>query len=293
MLKNIVFLKTRMFTTKSPRSLQKLIFSLKAKRKKIGFVPTMGFLHEGHLSLIRRARRECDYVVVSIFVNPAQFGPREDLEKYPRNIKKDKDLLTKEKVDILFMPSSDSMYKAGHSVFVDEGRMSKILCGKFRPNHFRGVLTVVAKLFQIVQPDRAYFGQKDLQQAYLIMKMVEELDFPVKIVVCPIKRERSGLAMSSRNTYLNSRERSKALILKRSLDRIVYLISEGKRETVELKRAGRLILKCGARKIDYIQIVELPAFTFPKKIVRGKTYAVLCAAYVGRARLIDNRIFKG
>ncbi|MBN1521064.1 MAG: pantoate--beta-alanine ligase [Candidatus Aureabacteria bacterium] len=282
-----------MFTIRNPKTLRKKIISLKKKGKRVGLVPTMGFLHEGHLSLVRRARKECDFVIVSIFINPTQFGPSEDFLRYPRDIKRDKRILKKEKADFLFLPSNEAMYKEGHSVVVEEYRISKILCGKFRPGHFRGVLTIVSKLFNIALPDRAYFGQKDLQQAYLIKKMVDDLDFPIQIVIFPIVREKSGLAMSSRNTYLTDKEKKLALVLKRSLDRVVHLTGSGIKDTAVLKRSGRLILKCGTKKIDYIQIVTLPEFHFAKRIEKGRTYAVLCAAYVGRTRLIDNRIFKG
>ena len=282
-----------MFIIKSPKAFQKRIHSLKAGGKTIAFVPTMGYLHEGHLSLVRRARKECDIVVASIFVNPSQFGPQEDLDKYPRDIRRDARLLKKEKVDYLFLPSIGSIYRKEHSIKISEGRMSNILCGKSRPGHFQGVLTIVAKLFNIISPHKAFFGQKDLQQAYLIQKMAAELDFPVKIMICPIIRERSGLAMSSRNTYLSEKNRKQALSLKASLDCIVDGFRSGIRNTRELKKEASKVLKKGSRRIDYLEIVELPDFSFPDKIEKRKKYAALCAAYIGRTRLIDNRLIKG
>lgn len=282
-----------MFTIKSPKTLPPKLLSLKNKGKKIGFVPTMGYLHDGHISLVRKARKECDVVVVSMFVNPTQFGPNEDFKKYPRDTKKDKIILLKEKVDYLFLPSKETMYRKKHSVYVEEHRMTKILCGKFRPGHFRGVLTIVAKLFQIVQPSRAYFGQKDLQQAYLISKMVDDLNMPVQIIICPIIREESGLAMSSRNTYLSESEKHRALSIRKGLDQVITLVKKGRKDITLLKKEGSKTVKKGCDNLQYFEIIELPNFTMPRRIEKGKRYAVLCAAFVSQTRLIDNRIFKG
>ncbi len=281
-----------MFTIKKPALMQKKIALLKAKGKKIGFVPTMGYLHEGHLSLVRKARKENDIVVVSIFVNPKQFGPKEDFKKYPRDEKRDKKLLKKEGADFLFMPDNKDIYDAGHSVYVIEEKYSNILCGKFREGHFKGVLTIVLKLFNIVNPDTAYFGQKDFQQAFLIKKMVKDLNIPVKISVCPIVREKSGLAMSSRNTYLNEEEYEKALSLNKSLDMVIKEAKKGEKRVNILKRKGANYLKKHIDKLDYFEIVEEENLNFPKKLFKGKKYVVLCAGYVGKARLIDNKIFK-
>ena len=202
-------------------SIQGLREYLKEGRKQgktIGFVPTMGFLHEGHLSLIRRAKSENDIVVVSDFVNPTQFAPDEDFDSYPRNIEMDEKLATSAGADVIFHPSVEEMYPAGSSTFVEvEGSITKVLCGASRPSHFRGVTTVVAMLFNIVQPDKAYFGQKDAQQAAVLIKMVRDLQMDLQIVVCPIIRETDGLAMSSRNTYLSDEERKQALVLNQSL----------------------------------------------------------------------------
>jgi pantoate--beta-alanine ligase len=281
-----------MFIIKSPSLLRRKLLTLKKKGKTIGFVPTMGSLHEGHLSLIRKAKRECDITVISIFVNPAQFGPGEDFERYPRDISRDKKMLLREKADYLFLPSNDAMYREGHSVYVEESEVSRALCGSFRPGHFRGVLTVVAKLFNIVQPHRAYFGQKDLQQAYLIRKMAAELDFPLRVVVCPTVREKSGLAMSSRNMYLSDSDRKRALCLKSSLDAVVSLAKSGVKDAVFLKDEGLKIIRAGSDSVDYLDIVSLPELSLCRSLTKGGAYAVLCAARIGATRLIDNMIFK-
>jgi pantoate--beta-alanine ligase len=282
-----------MFIIKNPELIRKKILSLKLKGKKIGLVPTMGCLHEGHLSLIAKARKECDVVAVSIFVNPAQFGPKEDLSRYPRDMKRDISLLKASKADFAFVPDARVVYGAGHSVYVTEDRLSLILCGRFRPGHFRGVLTVVAKLFNILLPDRAYFGQKDLQQAYLITKMAKELNYSAKVIVCPVIREKSRLAMSSRNIYLSEKEKEKALVLKRSIDAIIDSAKKGAKDINRMRKQGLKILSRGASRIDYLEVVELPDFCFRRNIQAGRTYAVLCAAYIGKTRLIDNDIFKG
>ncbi|MCK5708495.1 MAG: pantoate--beta-alanine ligase [Candidatus Aureabacteria bacterium] len=281
-----------MFIIKSPKKLQKKIISLKHKGKKVGFVPTMGSLHKGHLSLVKKARKECDIVVVSIFINPAQFGPHEDLDKYPRNIKKDRELLKCEKVDFLFLPAKEEMYVKEHSLFVVEEKISKVLCGNFREGHFRGVLTVCAKLFNIVQPDRSYFGLKDLQQGYLIKKMVKELNMPVNVVLLPIVREKSGLAMSSRNVYLSDKDRMRSLSLKSSLNHIIFLVKQGVKDVSILQKEGIKNLRKGVDKIDYLEIISLPDIAFPKKLKKRMRIAVLVAAYIGKTRLIDNIVFK-
>src|ERR1700726_3960476 len=212
-----------------------------AKRsgKRLGFVPTMGALHEGHLSLVRAAKAKCDVVAASIFVNPLQFGPSEDLAKYPRTFERDAGLLEREAVDILFVPATEEMYPTGAITYVTVEGLSEKLCGRSRPGHFRGVTTVVAKLFHIVEPDLAFFGQKDAAQATIIRRMVRDLNLPVEIVVCPIVREPDGLAMSSRNTYLDPDHRKQALVLYRSLLRVHALAEAGERDAHELAAAGR------------------------------------------------------
>ena len=217
---------------KTINSTRKYITSLKKQSKTIGFVPTMGYLHEGHLSLVRQAKKDCDIVVVSIFVNPLQFGHKEDFKKYPRDIKRDCQILEKEGVDVLFYPEAQDMYKDEVS-FVDVGRLGNILCGKTRPGHFRGVATVVNKLFNIVQPDISYFGQKDGQQLVIIKKMVRDLNISVKIKGMPIIRERSGLAMSSRNSYLTDKEKKDAQVLYKSLKLAKALIYDGEKKRSE------------------------------------------------------------
>src|SRR5205807_1749840 len=217
----------------------------KATRKsgqRLGLVPTMGALHEGHLSLVRAAREKSDAVAVSIFVNPTQFGPNEDFGKYPRNLESDSALLQREKVDVIFTPSVEDMYPADAVTWVTVEGMSDRLCGKSRPGHFRGVTTVVSKLFHIIEPNVAFFGQKDAAQVAIIRRMVRDLNLPVEIVVCPIVREPDGLAMSSRNAYLNVKERKAALVLHRSLRRIEELAKSGERDSARLIATGRNIL---------------------------------------------------
>lgn len=247
----------------------------------------MGALHEGHLSLVRAARAECDVVAASIFVNPTQFGPNEDLAKYPRPFERDRQLLESERVDILFAPSVEEMYPAGATTFVHVEGMSERLCGKSRPGHFRGVTTVVAKLFNIVDPDRAYFGQKDAAQAAIIRKMVRELCFRTEVVVCPIVREADGLAMSSRNVYLSSQERQQALVLHRALRRVQSLFDEGDRSVTKLRDAGeRLFREEPQVQVDYVEIVHPESLEQIEHLSEGALVAV--AAKVGGTRLIDN-----
>ena len=270
--------------------LQKEVARLKRKGKTIGFVPTMGYFHEGHLSLIRRARCECDVVVVSIFVNPLQFGPREDLKEYPRNLNKDISLCRRY-TDILFFPSAKTMYPQDFLTSVEVKNLGNILCGFSRPGHFKGVITVVNKLFNIVTPDMAYFGQKDAQQAIIIKKMVRDLNMPIKINVLPIVREYDGLAMSSRNTYLSVKKRKDALVLYSSLMLARDLTRKGGincREIISIMR--RLISKTKGTKIDYISIVDLKTLT-PLKTIK-KEALVLLAVFIGKIRLIDNMLVR-
>ncbi|MCD6539630.1 MAG: pantoate--beta-alanine ligase [Candidatus Omnitrophica bacterium] len=259
----------------------------RVKNKKIGFVPTMGALHQGHLSLVKRAKKESDFVVVSIFVNPLQFGPQEDYKLYPRNFKKDEALLKKEGVDLIFYPTPKIMYLEGFSTYVEEVYLSRVLCGVSRPGHFKGVTTVVAKLFNIIEPDIAYFGQKDYQQAQIIKRMVRDLNFPIKIRVLPIVRDKDGLALSSRNSYLSSEERKSALVLFQSIRLAKNLV---RRDIVEsrliIKEVKKLINSKKYTKIDYVEIVD-PLTLQPLERIEKRGLLAL-GVYVGRARLIDN-----
>ncbi|MFA5062679.1 MAG: pantoate--beta-alanine ligase [Candidatus Omnitrophota bacterium] len=272
---------------KNPLILSKCSKNLKLKGKSIGFVPTMGALHEGHLSLIRKAREENDVVVVSIFVNPAQFGPKEDLRKYPRPLKADLSLCKSAGVDYVFSPGVNDMFGESFSTYIDVKTLSGVFCGKSRPGHFRGVATIVAKLFNIIRPDTAYFGQKDAQQAIIIKRMAGDLNFPVKIKVMPIVRQEDGLALSSRNVYLKSRERKSALVLHKSLKLAELLIGNGAvNVSVIIDRMRRLILKDKAARIDYIAIVD-PKNLEPLKKISGRCLIIL-AVWIGKTRLIDN-----
>ncbi len=255
--------------------------------KTFGFVPTMGALHGGHLSLVRAAQAKSDVVAVSIFVNPLQFGPTEDLAKYPRTFDRDRELLEKEAVGILFAPTAEEMYPAGAITYVTVEGLSERLCGKSRPGHFRGVATVVAKLFHIVEPDLAFFGQKDAAQATIIRRMVRDLNLPIEIVVCPIVREPDGLAMSSRNAYLSPQERNSALVLNRSLTEVKNRFDQGERNAAKLIAAGKQILTQEPRvRLDYLEIVD-PDTLDPMRSVTGSAL-VAVAAVVGNTRLIDN-----
>ncbi len=254
---------------------------------RLGFVPTMGALHEGHLSLVRAARASCDVVAVSIFVNPTQFGPNEDLAKYPRNFGRDCELLEKEKVNLLFAPSAEEMYPPGAVARVTVEGLSGKLDGRSRPGHFRGVTTVVAKLFHIVEPHAAFFGQKDAAQVAVIRRMVSDLNFPVEIVACPIVREADGLAMSSRNAYLDPQQRKHALVLHRSLLRVKQLWDRGERNPSKLAAAGHeAVAEEKSVQLDYFEIVD-PDTLDPLQEVNGPAL-VAVAAFVGPTRLIDN-----
>ncbi len=265
---------------------------LKRAGKRLGFVPTMGALHEGHLSLVRAARSQCQAVAVSIFVNPLQFGPNEDLAKYPRTFDRDRRLLEAEKVDLLFAPEGDEMYPPGAVTVVEVQGLSGKLCGRSRPGHFRGVTTVVAKLFHIVEPDAAFFGQKDAAQATILRRMVRDLNFPVQMIVCPIVREKDGLAMSSRNTYLDPAGRRQATILNRALMRVQTLADTGERRAAALiEAAGEVFREESAVRVDYIEIVDNDTLEPVDDISRGALVAV--AAFVGGTRLIDNVLLSG
>ena len=263
----------------------------KEKKKQgltIGIVTTMGFLHEGHLSLVRQARLQCDIVVVSIFVNPIQFGQGEDFEDYPRNIDRDSALLEAEKVDAIFAPTAREMYPVGYNTYVQvDGEISQKLCAKSRPCHFKGVATVVSKLFHICLADKAFFGQKDAQQVMVIEKMVRELNFPLDIVRVPIVREKDGLALSSRNVYLNEEERQEALVLSRSLQAAGDLIRSGEYNVANLKqRIREIITRSPLAEVDYIEIYDGNDLADIKEI-KGRALIALAVRF-GKTRLIDN-----
>jgi pantoate--beta-alanine ligase len=262
-----------------------------ARRERLGLVPTMGALHEGHLSLVRAAREKSDRVAVSIFVNPTQFGPNEDFTKYPRDLEKDCALLEGEKADVIFAPSIDEMFPAGAVTWVTVEGMSDRLCGRSRPGHFRGVTTVVSKLFHIIEPEIAFFGQKDAAQAAIIRRMARDLDMRVEIEVCPIVREPDGLALSSRNAYLSSSERRSALALYRSLQRAEELFHRGERDSAKLIAAGtQEFSKETCARLDYFEIVD-PDSLEPVQAVSARSLMAV-AGFVGSTRLIDNVILE-
>ena len=275
---------------KTVKEVREFVKDARRNGKTIGFVPTMGFLHEGHKSLIVRAAKENDVVVVSDFVNPTQFGPNEDFEAYPRDIDKDARLCEEAGADVIFNPEPDEMYSSPLTT-ISVDKITKGLCGKTRPIHFNGVCTVVSKLFNIVTPDRAYFGEKDAQQLIVVKKMVKDLNFDIEIIGCPIIRESDGLAKSSRNTYLNTEERSAALCLSRSLKIGKEMIENGKKEAQAVKNAIiSEIEKEPLAKIDYVEIVDLDNLESTNRTDVG----ILCAmaVYIGKTRLIDNFIIE-
>lgn len=255
----------------------------------IGLVPTMGYLHNGHGSLISQSIKDNDKTIVSIFVNPTQFGVGEDLEKYPRDIERDKLFLDKLKVDAIFNPSVEEMYSKNSLTTVYVDNMSSILCGKTRPTHFQGVTTVVTKLFNITNPDKAYFGSKDFQQLQIIKRMVKDLNFNIEIVGMPIVREIDGLALSSRNVYLNDEERKSALLLNRALNNAKELFNNGQINANEIiKETERIISNEKNTKIDYINVVDID--TLDKVDIINRPVVMLLAVYVGNTRLIDNTV---
>jgi len=262
--------------------------ALRRRGRTIGFVPTMGMLHEGHLSLVRRARRENDAVAVSLFVNPLQFGPREDFRRYPRNFKRDRFLLSKEKVDFLFAPPARALYPRGFQTVVEVTELSKGLCGRFRPGHFRGVATVVAKLFNLAKPDRAYFGAKDYQQAVILQRLAKDLDFDLEVKILPLIRDRDGLALSSRNAYLSGAERARALSISRALFSARRAVRLGERNLRRLRAQIMRELRRNLDRVDYVEFVEPKTLQRIKSLRRGAVIAV--AGWVGKTRLIDNVI---
>ena len=259
--------------------------------KSIGFVPTMGYLHEGHLSLVRRAKEDNNVVFVSIFVNPLQFAPNEDLDRYPRDLKRDEELLKKEDVDFLFYPSVEDMYPGGFQTYVEVENLTKILEGRSRPTHFRGVTTVVTKLFNITKPHRAYFGKKDAQQLIVIKRMVQDLNMDIEIIGMPIVREKDGLAMSSRNKYLKGEERKQAVCLYRALKRAEELIVGGEDDTnIIVGEMKKVIEEYPLAEIDYISVNRVSDLEKLERIEKGDTLVSL-AVRIGNTRLIDNMWF--
>jgi len=257
--------------------------------KTVGLVPTMGYFHEGHLNLMREAKKECDVVVVSLYVNPLQFGPKEDLGEYPRDFDRDCAMAQSMGVAAIFAPGNDEMYPAGYGSFVEVTGITGKLCGLSRPDHFRGVTTVVAKLFNIVRPDQAFFGQKDAQQALVIQKMVRDLNMGLEVVTLPIVREADGLAMSSRNVYLNEEQRQAALVLYRSLCAFRDAVAEGEITVSKLLRGiEEMISSTPGASVDYVEILSVPDLE-PLDILNGKCIAALAVRF-GRTRLIDNMV---
>ena len=258
---------------------------------RVGLVPTMGYLHEGHLSLVRQAREDCDYVVVSIFVNPTQFGPKEDLSKYPRDLDRDLSLLEPLGVDLVWMPTAEMVYPPGFQTWVEVETIAQPLEGSTRPGHFRGVTTVVAKLFNAVQPHNAYFGQKDAQQAAVIRQMTRDLNFPVEIVVCPIVREPDGLAMSSRNVYLDPEQRKAATVLSRALQAAKEAYDKGERDAEILRRKMKEIL--ASEPLANVQYVSCADYDTLQELdsVTGKALLSM-AVFIGKTRLIDNVVLE-
>ncbi|MFA7207033.1 MAG: pantoate--beta-alanine ligase [Synergistaceae bacterium] len=282
----------QMIISGSVQETRKVIGNWKKRGFSVGLVPTMGYLHPGHISLIERARKENDMVVVSIFVNPIQFGPNEDLDKYPRDMAHDREVCEKAGAELIFAPEPSEMYPSENLVFVDIKELGNGLCGAKRPGHFRGVCTVVSKLFNIVLPDRAYFGEKDAQQLAIIRRMVKDLNFGTEIVSCPIVREPDGLAMSSRNLYLSPEERKAALSLSRSLSAAKELMRKGEKDAVKIREA--IVAGISAEplvKIDYAEIVDSADLSPVEKI--EKPVLAAAAVYFGKTRLIDNFTFEG
>jgi len=260
----------------------------RAENHVIGFIPTMGALHEGHLSLIRRARVDCSRVYASIFLNPTQFGPNEDLSKYPKTFESDVEKLTSAGVEVLFAPAINEIYPSGFRTYVNIEGLSERLEGRSRPGHFRGVATVVLKLFEIVQPQFAYFGRKDAQQVRILQQMATDLNLNAEIVVCPIVRELDGLALSSRNTYLNSEERRAATVLQRALSEARRELNAGTRDALQLQTALRKILSNETlARVDYVEMVDAESFEPVSSIGARPVYALL-AVFIGKTRLIDN-----
>jgi len=282
----------QMIISESVQEVRKVTANWKKRGFSVGLVPTMGYLHPGHISLIERARKENDMVVVSIFVNPIQFGPNEDLDKYPRDMAHDREVCEKAGAELIFAPQPSEMYPCENLAFVDIRGLGDGLCGAKRPGHFRGVCTVVSKLFNIVLPDRAYFGEKDAQQLAIIKRMVKDLNFGTMIVSCPIVREPDGLAMSSRNLYLSPEERKAALSISRSLSAAKELMRKGEKDALKIRET--IVAGISAEplaRIDYAEIVDSADLSPVQRIEKPVLAAV--AVYFGKTRLIDNFTFEG
>ncbi|MCR4435528.1 MAG: pantoate--beta-alanine ligase [Clostridiales bacterium] len=281
-----------MVTVRKLEDLKREIKKVKANNLSIGFVPTMGYLHDGHKSLMERARKENDVVVASIFVNPIQFGPNEDYEEYPRDEEHDAKVCMEAGCDIVFMPQASEMYPDGFCTYVEVSGLTEVLCGAARPGHFKGVCTVVTKLFNLVRPDKAYFGQKDAQQLAVIRKMVSDLALGIEIVGCPIVREADGLAMSSRNSYLSADERQQALVLSQSLNIAEKLVRHGVRDVTYIR--NEMVNHIGTAKsasLEYVDFVD-PNSLMPVEKIEGEVL-VAVAVKIGKTRLIDNKVVTG
>jgi pantoate--beta-alanine ligase len=271
----------------SPAIMRRTAEQLRRDDASLGLVPTMGYFHEGHLSLMRRARADCDSVVVSLFVNPTQFGPGEDLDRYPRSFERDRELAAGAGADVLFAPDAEAMYPEGYATYVDVERLTEVLCGASRPGHFRGVATVVAKLFNCCRPTRAYFGRKDYQQAQVIKRLAADLDLGIEIDLIPTVREADGLAMSSRNKYLSPAERRQATCLYRALARAQEMFAEGVRDAASYVSEMKAVVAAEPdARLDYAEVVHPEELTPAAEVEAGSVAAL--AVYIGGTRLIDN-----
>jgi pantoate--beta-alanine ligase len=272
-------------------TLEELFYTRRLLDSPVGLIPTMGYLHEGHISLVKQAKKECKGVIATIFVNPTQFGPSEDLDKYPRNLERDLKLLEAAGVDIVWTPTAEVMYPADYQTWVDVEKLTKPLEGSMRPGHFRGVTTVVSKLFNATRPDKAYFGQKDAQQAAVIRQMTHDLSYPIEIVVCPILREGDGLAMSSRNSYLNPEERQSATVLYRALTSAKTAFTGGEKNADKLRQIVKDVVSVEPKaQLQYVSCADYDTLT-ELEIVSGKALLSM-AAFIGKTRLIDNFILE-
>ncbi len=278
---------------KGIKDLQTKVNALRRTGKTVGFVPTMGYLHEGHLTLVREAKKNCDVVIVSIFVNPLQFGPKEDFLKYPRDFNRDCNMLKAENTDIVFAPEASEMYSDGFQTFVEVTEVTKTLCGASRPGHFRGVTTVVLKLFNAAKPDKAFFGEKDFQQLVTIRRMVKDLNLDIEIIGVPIVRETDGLAMSSRNTYLNSEERESALSLYKSIQVAKQLVATGEKSVDKIITAVKEVIEqTPLTRIDYVKLCDLNTLEYIEAGEINKSALLALAVFVGNTRLIDNCVLE-
>jgi pantoate--beta-alanine ligase len=275
----------------SVQELRSAISDAKRKGASIGFVPTMGALHEGHASLMHAARENNDFVVLSIFVNPTQFGANEDFSKYPRTLPEDCKIAENAGVDLVFAPSSEEVYPPGFETFVEVGSIAAPLCGKFRPGHFRGVATVVNRLFQLVEPTRAYFGQKDIQQCLVLIRMVQDFGTNVELVICPTLREKDGLAMSSRNRYMSAAEREEALVIYRAMQAVKQAKQKGETSVEKLVSLASLELKKSPSfTVQYVEILSYPDLKVISDV--SSTSVLAIAGFMGKTRLIDNEILE-